>query len=93
MSGNGTSGSFGTGPASGYFLNFMFIFIVFVTNTLDHALNFIYKNDMIYALILGIKMNRNWPLIPQFIPEPPKLAVTELLCTYRNFLQPRRNFL
>ena len=28
-----------------------------------------------------------------FIPEPPKLAVIELLCTYRNFLQPRRNFL
>ena len=64
MSGNGASGSFGTGPASGYFLNFMFMFIVFVTSTLDHALNFIYKNVMIYALIFGIKMNRNWPLIP-----------------------------
>jgi len=51
MSGNGASGSFGTGPASGYFLNFMFMFIVFVTSTLDHALNFIYKNVMIYALI------------------------------------------
>ena len=51
MSGNGTSGSFGTSPASGYFLNFMFMFIVFVTNTLDHALIFIYRNVMIYALI------------------------------------------
>ena len=28
-----------------------------------------------------------------FIPEPPKLAVAVLLCTCRNFLQPRRNFL
>ena len=64
MSGNSTSGSFGTGPASGYFLNFMFMFIVFVTSTLVHALNFIYKNVMIYALIFGIKINRNWPLIP-----------------------------
>ena len=64
MSGNDASGSFGTGPAFGYFLNFMFMFIVFVTSTLDHALNFIYKNVMIYALIFGIKMNRNWPLIP-----------------------------
>jgi len=59
MSGNGASGSFGTGPASGYFLNFMFMFIVFVTSTLDHALNFIYKNIIIYAFIFGIKMNRN----------------------------------
>jgi len=64
MSGNGASGSFGTGPASGYFLNLMFMFIVFVTSTLNHALNFIYKNVMIYALIFGIKMNPNWPLIP-----------------------------
>ena len=64
MSGNGTSGSFGTSPASGYFLNFMFMFIVFVTNTLDHALNFIYKNVIIYALIFEIKINHNWPLIP-----------------------------
>ena len=59
MSGNGTSGSFGTGPASGYFLNFMFMFIVFVTNTLDHTLNFMYKIVMIYAFIFGIKINRN----------------------------------
>ena len=63
MSGNGASGSFGTGPASGYFLNFMFIFIVFVTSTLNHALIFIYRNVMIYSLFFGIKMNRNWPLI------------------------------
>jgi hypothetical protein len=63
MSGNGASGSFGTGPASGYILNFMFMFIVFVTSTLDHALIFIYRNVMIYALFFGIKMNRNWPLI------------------------------
>ena len=28
-----------------------------------------------------------------FIPEPPKLVVTVLLCTYRNFLQSYRNFL
>ena len=28
-----------------------------------------------------------------YIPEPPKLAVTVLLCTYRNFLQLCRNFL
>ena len=59
MSGNGASGSFGTGPASGYFLDFMFMFIVFVTSMLDHALNFIYKNIIIYAFIFGIKMNRN----------------------------------
>ena len=64
MSGNGASGSFGTGPTSGYFLNFMFMFIIFVTSTLDHALSFIYKNVIIYAFIFGIKMNRNWPLIP-----------------------------
>ena len=64
MSGNGASGSFGTGPASGYFLNFMFMFIVFVTNPLNHALIFIYRNVMIYALIFGIKMNCSWPLIP-----------------------------
>ena len=63
MSGNGASGSFGTSPASGYFLNFMFMFIVFVTSTLDHALIFIYRNVMIYALFFGIKMNCNWPLI------------------------------
>jgi len=63
MSDNGASGSFGTGPASRYFLNLMFMFIVFVTSTLDHALIFIYRNVMIYALFFGIKMNRNWPLI------------------------------
>ena len=43
----------------------MFMFIVFVTSTLNHALIFIYRNVMIYALFFGIKMNRNWPLIPK----------------------------
>ena len=59
MLGNGTSGSFGTGPASGYFLNLMFMFIVFVTSSLNHALIFIYRNVMIYALFFEIKMNHN----------------------------------
>ena len=59
MSGNGASGSFGTSPASGYFLNFIFMFIVFVTSTLNHALIFIYRNIMIYAFFFVIKMNRN----------------------------------
>ena len=51
MLGNDASGSFGTGPASGYFLNFMFMFIVFITSTLDHTLIFTYRYVMIYALI------------------------------------------
>jgi len=67
MSGNDAFGSFETSPTSMYFLNFMFMFIVFVTSTLNHALNFIYKNIMIYAFIFRIKMNRNWPLIPTLL--------------------------
>ena len=67
MSGNGTSGSFRTGPASGYFLNFMFMFVVFITSTLDHTLIFTYRYVMIYALIFWIKMNPNWPLIPSYM--------------------------
>ena len=55
MSGNGASGSFGIGPASGYFLNFMFMFIVFVTSMLDHTLIFIYRYVMIYTIIFELK--------------------------------------
>ena len=64
MSGNGAFGSFGTGPATGYFLNFLFMFVIFVTSKLDRALIFIYGKVMIYALMFRIKMNQNWPLIP-----------------------------
>ena len=56
MSGNNeASCCFGTGSTSGYFLNFTFMFIVFVTSTLDHALIFSYRNVMIYALFLELK--------------------------------------
>ena len=51
MSGNSASGSFETGPTTGCFLNFMFMFVIFVTSMLDHALVFTYENVMIYAFI------------------------------------------
>ena len=68
VSSDGASGSFVTWPAIVYFLNFMFMFVIFVTSTLDHALVLTYGNVMIYALKFRIKMNRNWSLIPTYTP-------------------------
>jgi hypothetical protein len=57
ISSNGASGAFSTGPASGYILNFLFMFVVFVASTICHA------RVMIY-LEFRIKINYNLALIP-----------------------------
>jgi hypothetical protein len=59
ISSNGVSGAFGTSSASGYILNFLFIFVVFIASTICYA-----RISVMIYLMFWIKMNRNLALIP-----------------------------
>ena len=69
--GNGTTGVSGTGPASGYNLNLLYLLVVFFlflyrlsvnTNTLyDVTIFLMFSIFMIYFMIFGIKLYRKMP--------------------------------
>jgi hypothetical protein len=63
MSSNGASGAFGTSPTSGYILNFLSTFVVFVASIICHAPISVMYFFIIY-LVFRIKMNPNLALIP-----------------------------
>ena len=76
MSGNGAFGSYGTGPASGYFLMNFLVHCVFsvvsITCFMLVATNtnvFVSVHAIVYVMfysIFRIKLNRKMPLIPSF---------------------------
>src|SRR6266540_6955797 len=72
MLSNSASGAFGTGPASGYSLIYIFVIYSYVivvnaccVKTLDHSpVNIIMF--ILIRLVFRIKINRKMPLIPTF---------------------------
>jgi hypothetical protein len=60
---NSASDTFGTGPASRYILNFLIVFVVIATSTVNNA-HVSVMNFVIIYLIFRIEMNRKLLLIP-----------------------------